>query len=810
MHLVTNPITTPDQSPSPEVEQEDCVSFIHDSVHAQSGIVRVGLDPGQAVLSLAYDARQLSAADVEQLAGRMAPTFHRHFETCTLRLGRQGGRACEACSAVLENRLRHMEGVRRASASYVGGALSVTYDNTLIAPSQIAEHVRRLGVPLAPDMGEAAEAAAAPSSAAAGLWCRARAWLTLNRLEAICTATTFVAMMGGILAQRLGAAVPMAAAWYSVAYVAGGAFGIKGSLEALRQRTLDVDLLMVLAALGAWAVGSPFEGAMLLFLFSLSNVLQAYAIDRARHAIQALVKLRPKEALTRRGGRLARLPVEKLLIGDVVIVRPGERIPVDGQVVEGESSVDQSSITGESMPVSKAPGSGVLAGTINQSGGLELRVARLARDTTLAKMIKLVEEAHSEKAQTQRLVDRFEQVYAWCVIGLTVLLIMVPVYVLGQAFEPVFYRAMTVLVAASPCALVISTPASMLSAIGNGARRGVLFKGGIYVEQAAGVKVVAFDKTGTLTLGKPQVTDIVPLAGPGQVGEPELLALTAAVEAKSEHPLALAIVKAAQQRGLVPAEATAFQSESGKGARATVAGQEIAIGNLRYFEGLRAEGLGEARGALQRLLDQAKTSVLVARLLDESRAEFLGLIGVADVVRPEAAQVVRELKAMGVERVVMLTGDNERVAQSIARQVGVDEFYADLLPEDKLRIIGDLQRQVGPLAMVGDGVNDAPGLAQANIGIAMGAAGTDVALETADIVLMADDLRNIPYLMALSRQTRKTLLTNLGFAVFMIGLMLVGIFLVRLPLPLAVVGHEGGTVLVSLNGLRLLLYRYRH
>jgi len=785
---------------------DDCVSFINRSVNAKTGVTRVELNPAQATLALAYDTRQLSGGEVERLARQMAPIIGQRFETCTMRLGRQGGRACEACSAVLENRLQRVAGVRRASASYMGGALSVNYDHALIAPIQIAEYVQRLGVPLTLD---AAEAVGPPKTPPAGLWFNIHTWLTPERLEAACAAITFIAMSGAFLAQRLGAPMPLTAGCYLAAYAAGGTFGLKGSLQALRHRTLDVDLLMVLAALGAWAVGSPFEGALLLFLFTLSNVMQAYAIDRARHAIQALIKLRPKEALTRRGGRLVRLPVENLLIGDVVVVRPGERLPVDGQVIEGESSVDQSSITGESVPETKTSGSEVLAGTINQSGGLEVRVSRLAHDTALAKMIKLVEEAHSEKAHTQRLIDRFEQVYAWCVIGLTALLVIVPTYVLGQAFGPAFYRAMTVLVAASPCALVISTPASILSAIGNGARRGVLFKGGIYVEQAAGIKVVAFDKTGTLTLGKPQVTDIVVLAGPASVNESELLMLAAAAEAKSEHPLAQAIVKAAQQRGLAPAEATAFQSESGKGARAVVAGQEIAVGNLRYFDGLLANGLEAARRALEQLQLQGKTSVLVARLLDGGRAEFLGLIAVADVVRPEAAQVVRELKAIGVERVVMLTGDNQRVAQSIAQQAGVDEFFADLLPEDKLRIIGELQNQVGPLAMVGDGVNDAPSLAKANIGIAMGAAGSDVALETADIVLMADDLRNIPYLMALSRETRKTLFTNLGFAVFMIGLMLAGIFLVHLPLPLAVVGHEGGTVLVSLNGLRLLLFRYR-
>jgi Cd2+/Zn2+-exporting ATPase len=379
---------------------------------------------------------------------------------------------------------------------------------------------------------------------------------------------------------------------------------------------------------------------------------------------------------------------------------------------------------------------------------------------------------------------------------------------------------MTVMVAASPCALIISTPASILSAIGNGARKGILFKGGVYMEQAAGIKVVAFDKTGTLTEGKPQVTDVKIIEAlrhaqdaakaeakiqPSNVehldvwrgNEDELLALAAAVEAKSEHALGRATIEAAQQRNLELSEALAFEAATGKGARGLVDGLDIRVGNLRYFEDFELVGREEAAAEVERLQAQGKT------------AHLLGIIAFADQVRPDAAAVVREIKLLGVERVVMLTGDNERVAQAIAAQVGVDEYFADLLPEDKVRIVKELEAKYGSVAMVGDGVNDAPALASASIGIAMGAAGTDVALETADVVLMADDLSNIPYVIALSRQTRKTLVVNLGFALVMIAIMIMAIFTVNMPLPLAVIGHEGGTVLVSLNGLRLLLYKRR-
>ena len=667
-------------------------------------------------------------------------------------------------------------------------------------------------------------------------------WLNSERLEAICVVITLVSMVAGLI---LSATQPVAATvFYVIAYISGGIFGLQAGLASLRKWRIDVDLLMVLAALGAALVNAPFEGAMLLFLFSLSNVLQAFALGRTRNAIKALMKLRPTQALTRRGGDTILLPIETLVVGDVVLVRPGERIPLDGVVVEGESTVDESSLTGESMPVSKQLDSTVFAGTINNQGGLEIKVTRLAEESTISKLIKMVEEAQNVKAPTERFLDKFEQYYAIGVIVATLLMIVIPILIFREAFQPTFYRAMTLMVVASPCALIISTPASILSAIANGARKGVLFKGGAHLEEAANIKVVAFDKTGTLTVGKPEVTDVtlIPIydfiAPKADLADAEidqhtdslrarlqtapneniLLSLTAAVEAKSEHPLALAIVNTAKHRGLQIPEVTQFMAITSKGVRGRVAfmaGIDIAVGNPRYFADIDTLGLDTAMQEVERLQDEGKTSVIVARIRphpqrsDQEQALVLGVIAIADIIRSDAAAVIRDLKAAGVQRVIMVTGDNERVAKAIAKQVGVDAYYADLLPEDKVRIIRE-NLAYGPVAMVGDGVNDAPALATSSLGMAMGAAGTDVALETADVVLMSDNLKNIAYAIALSRQARRVVKQNLIFACAVIAILVLSALGLQLPLPVGVIGHEGSTVLVCLNGLRLLAFRYRN
>ncbi|MBK8905964.1 MAG: cadmium-translocating P-type ATPase [Anaerolineaceae bacterium] len=790
---------------NPQTEpEESCADLINEAISNQEGIVQVSLHPKDGRLEIDYDPSRVSEPAVEKVAQQVSPILQERWQTCTMRLGRQGGRACESCAIGLERQLGQLPGVKRATASFMGGALSVTYNNQLISPDEITLHVQKMGVPVAPSAAEVTAREPEPAAPATGLK-RAWDWLMDGRIEPIFTAITLVTMIGGLVAEQQEAAVA-ATVLFVIAYITGGVFGLQGGLESLRNRTIDVDLLMILAAVGAAIVGEPFEGAMLLFLFSLSNVLQDYAMDRTRNAIKALMELRPAQALVRRSDNTYLLPIEKVVVSDRILVKPGERLPLDGVVVDGRSSIDQSSITGESMPVSKTVGDAVFAGTINKNGSLEIRVTRLAKDSTLAKLIQMVEEAQSEKAETQRFIDTAEQYYAMGVIVLTALVAVVPVLFWQEAFGQAFYRAMTVMVAASPCAIVISTPATVLSAIGNGARRGILFKGGVYVENAAAIKVMAFDKTGTLTLGEPQVTDIISLNE--TIDENELLTLAAAVETKSEHPLAQATVKTAQARGLSWPDAVDFQATTGQGVAAHVAERHLLIGNGRFLRSYQPTNLAIAETELDRLQKQGKTSVLVAEVDDAAgTAVLLGILAYADVIRPDAPDVVRALHAVGVQHVVMLTGDNDAVARQIAQQVGVDAYFADLLPEDKVTAVKKVRQQYGPVAMVGDGVNDAPALATADIGIAMGAAGTDVALETADIVLMSDDLKNLPYVIGLSRKTRQTLLQNLGFAIFMILLMLGTIFFSGLALPAAVVGHEGGTVLVSLNGLRMLGYK---
>lgn len=782
---------------------QSCLELLDEAVVGEDGIVHVELDTKAEKVRFDYDPSLISEEDIHRIAAVMEPTLQQRWSNCTMRLEKRGGRACESCALALERQVQEIPGVRRATASYAGGVMSIQYDDTLISPVELSQSVASLGINVAPSAAELPrEAPVEHVTGFRSVW----TW-SIENLQAIFTAITFFAMITARIVESIPAAPPsLAPLLYALAYVTGGYYGLKAGIESLQARKIDVDLLMILAAIGAALVGQPFEGAMLLFLFSLSNVLQDYALDRTRNAIRAMMELRPSQATVRRGNQTLTLPIEKVNIGDHIIVKPGERIALDGVVLVGESAVDQASITGESMPVHKEPDDQVFAGTINKNGYLEIGVTKLAKDSTISRLIQMVEEAQSEKAETQRFIDKYEQYYAIAVIVLTGLAIFVPPLLLGEAPSESFYRAMTILVAASPCAIVISTPATVLSAIGNGAKRGVLFKGGSYVENAATMKVIAFDKTGTLTIGKPQVTDVV-VCQSWEGEQNDLLALAAAVEEKSEHPLAQAVVQAAKEEGLALPTASDFKTTTGKGVRASVAGRDLLIGNPRYFNDIPSTGFDEASAIVMELQKQGKTTVLVAQM-DENNdhATILGVIALADVLRDDASKVVSELHQKGIEHVVMLTGDNEVVAAQIAAEVGVDDYYAELLPEDKVTVVNEVREKYGPVAMVGDGVNDAPALATAELGIAMGAAGTDVALETADVVLMSDNLNNIPYVIGLSQKTRQTLMVNLIFALGMIGLMLTAIFFRDLGLPAAVVGHEGGTVLVSLNGLRMLNY----
>jgi len=647
--------------------------------------------------------------------------------------------------------------------------------------------------------------------------------------QALFVAITLLGMLGGLVGSWAGA--PGWVVWgsYGAAYVFGGWYGLKESIAAFGEPAIEIDFLMLVAAVGALYIGAPFEGAMLLFLFSLSGVLEEYAIGRSRSAIKSLVEMRPESAQVLEDGEETETHIDDVEVGDVFVVRPGDRIPLDGVVEDGESTVDQSSLTGESAPVPKQPGDEIFSGTINESGSLEVRVTREPDESALSRLIRMVEEAQEKRAPTQQLLDRLEQPYVLGVFAMTALAIAVPITLADRAFEPTLYRAMTLMVAASPCAIVISTPAAVLSAISAGGRQGILFKGGEHIETAGTTDAVAFDKTGTLTDGNTRLTELHVRDGavvstdggtegtgvePGdRAPEPltadRLLALAAAVQSRSEHHLAEATVEAAEDRSLDVPDASDFEAVVGKGVQATVADRTVHIGNPRYVETVltdrRIEGLETGLEAVRALEAEGETSVVVIGEVD-GRLSVLGWLAFTDTVRADAKETIAELREQGVEEIVMLTGDNEQVARHTAAELGIDEVYAELLPEEKIEHIESLQERHETVAMVGDGVNDAPALATADISIGMGGAGTDVALGTADIVLMSDKLGRLPYAFALSRKARRTLHANFAIAFGAIGIMLTAILTTGIPLPLAVVGHEGSTVLVSLNGLRLLRF----
>lgn len=583
--------------------------------------------------------------------------------------------------------------------------------------------------------------------------------------------------------------------FYIVSYLSGGYFGLVESVQFLLKGKFNVDVLMILAATGAAVIDYWLEGAMLLFLFSLSNTLQHFAMGRSRNAIRALMKLRPSEALVRNeDGTEQKVQVEELKLGDIIVVKPGERIPIDGKIRSGKGTVDQSAITGESAPVYKEEGAEVFAATFNENGILEIKVNRLAGDTTLAKIIKMVEQAQNKKAETQRFLDEFESKYAISVIVSTIALILIPYYLMNQPFDPVFYRAMTILVVASPCALIISTPASILSAIANAARSGILFKGGAYLEQAAGIQSFAFDKTGTLTKGKPAVTDLISISG----SENDLLCLAASAEEHSEHHLAEAIVNEANKRKIDLTRAKDVQAIIGKGISAKVNGEELKIGNRYLFEDLIKSLPKDFNHKLKKFSDQGKTVIYVAK-----NDSIIGAIALADQIREQAIPALQELADLGITDITILTGDSLNVAQNVAEQLNISNYHAGLLPDQKVELIEKLSQKKA-VAMVGDGVNDAPALAASHLGIAMGAAGTDVALETADVVLMSDDLTKLPYMIRLARRAKIVVWQNIVFSLAVIAMLVSSVFLFELPMTLGVIGHEGSTLLVVLNGLRLL------
>ncbi|OYX86648.1 MAG: heavy metal translocating P-type ATPase [Flavobacteriales bacterium 32-34-25] len=583
---------------------------------------------------------------------------------------------------------------------------------------------------------------------------------------------------------------------FVLAYVIGGhQKAIEGLTTLFKERDLDVDLLMVVAAIGAAAIGYWMDGAILIFIFSLSGTLEDYTMEKTNKDIKSIMKLRPEEAVLLENGVERKIKVEALKKGDVILVRPGERISADGIIVEGYSAINEASITGEGIPADKKKGDEVFSGTINGQGALEIEVTKRAEETIISKIIHLVQEAQNEKPPSQLFVERFEGIYAKVVVTAAVLLMTLPPYLFNWTWNDTIYRAMIFLVVASPCALVSSIMPAILSGISNAARKGVLFKGGIHLENIGGVKVVAFDKTGTLTFGKPKVIDVVPFSG---MNERELLQIAASVETLSEHPIAKAIVREANDKQLTLSRPKELQAIHGLGVHGILNGKEYKIGKKDILKDVNVSANDLENAA--RLEEQGKTVIFVA-----ADGNAIGLLSVEDTIRPQAKNVIEELKSKGI-KVALLTGDTKTTGNAIAKQAGIDEVYTELLPEQKVEAIKKLEEKYGKVAMVGDGINDAPALAIASVGIAMGSGGTDVAMETADIILMSDNIENIPFAINLGRRASRVIKQNIVFAI-VVALTLITLNFIgqgQITLPQGVVGHEGSTVLVILSGLRLL------
>ncbi len=749
-----------------------CVDTLTESLRNEQGVVEAHRDELHTIC-VHYDTDVTDADTLLRAARLRGADVQSRYRQARLRVG---GLDCGSCAQTLEESLLRLPGVVQARASVATGELFLEWDTSSVDEEEIETVLRDLGHIAEQPTSENAEDEGETTSSA---------W------------RHHAPLLGGLLAFGAGILFSLANLdpWRAVAFslamlIAGAPIARRGINAFRRSRRLTIDALMTIAAIGAAILGEWGEGAAVVVLFAVGEWLEHFAMERARRSVRSLMELVPDTAnRLLPDGRTETVPASELRVGDTILVRPGERIPADGVVVDGESSVNQAPVTGESMPVLKTVGDPLFSGTINGEGVLEVRITRPADQSTIARIVALVQEAQTRKAASERLVDRFAARYTPAVVVGSIILAFA-LLAFGLPPREAILRALVLLVIACPCALVISTPVSVLSAISGAARNGLLIKGGLPLEALGSVRVVALDKTGTLTKGEPSVTDVVPLMGDRET----LLRTAAAVEAQSEHPLARAVVAAAEAEGIDYPRAQDVRSLTGRGIMGVVEGEQVRIGTCELFEQLP----NDVEERLRALENEAKTTMLVAR-----GERLLGIIAVADTIRPEARETVAALHRLGIERVVLLTGDNETTARAVAAQVGIDDVRAGLLPEDKSGAVIELQQAYGAVAMVGDGINDAPALAAADVGIAMGAAGTDQALETADVALMSDDLRKVAYALRLGRAARRIIAVNIAFS---IGIKVL-FMLLAIPgwttLWLAVLADNGASLLVTANGLRL-------
>lgn len=766
----------------PEVgdERDQCVERLQEQVLAHKGIQRAHIhrEDGRASLCLHYDPNLLPLERVRRIAEQTGAQVASRYRHQTFRVTDMD---CADCALSIEHILSRQTGIINLTANYAAERVWVEYDTEKMDEAELIERIGALGYHVKKEK--------AP-----------RGWLDENWQLMVSVLSGLLLGLAFFGDHWLNLPVPAVVTLYLISYAAGGYDASRHAFHAARNLRFDIDFLMVLAAMGAAILGHWAEGALLLFLFSLGHALEGYAIGRARRSIEALGKMMPRTARVRRDGREREIPVEDVVRGDLVIVRPGERIPIDGAILEGRSEVDQAAITGESMPVAKGAGDGVFAGSVNGRNSLAITVTKLTEDTTLARVIRMVEEAQAQKSPTQRFTDRVSLYFVPTVLLSTALVMALPPLIGWMPWQDSVLRGITLLVAASPCALAIATPAAVLSGIARAAHNGVLIKGGVHLENLGAIRAIAFDKTGTITRGRPEVTDVCPVEG---VSEAQLLQITAGAESRSGHPLSGAVVRAAQGRGIVTLPAAReLESIPGRGVRAHLGDELVQVGSAQMFlDQPELEIPLELEAQAMELERRGRTAMLV-----RAGDRFLGAIAVADRPRAGVRAVLESLRDLGIEDLIMLTGDNELVAEGVAKAVGIQHYRAGLLPEEKLEAVQALIEEHGKVAMIGDGVNDAPALARSTVGIAMGAGGSDVALESADVALMGDELEKLPFTVGLGRQSariiRQNLLTSMGVIALLIPAAVFGLA----GISLAILLHEGSTLLVVFNALRLLTY----
>jgi Cd2+/Zn2+-exporting ATPase len=774
--------------PEHDAHRDACVDRLQLLLTNVAGVENVHIvDHGAdrpAEICLHFDPAVLSLADVERHARLAGAKLSRLFGHVVLRVRAIGG---EDVSRRIEKVLLASSGITSASMNLASQSLRVEFEREQTSVEQISSIVNGLGF--------AVEAVEKPKPVAGSPEAKEKSLLVRHRELALSLASGVILVLAFLLERFAGLPRTAAVGLYLVSYGFGGFDLVSHSVKAIRKGrfAFDIDLLMLLAAVGAAFLGEFAEGAFLLFLFSLAHALEHYALGQARQAIRALSDLSPPMARVTAGGVETEVPIEAVRVGDIVVVRPGERIPIDGRVRSGRSAVNQAPVTGESIPVEKDVGGDVFAGTVNGEGSLEIETTRAIGDRTLDRVVKLVEEAQTQKAPTQEFTDRFERIFVPTVLVIDVLLIVLPPLFGWWTWGLAFYRGMSLLVAASPCALALGTPSAVLAAIAQAARNGVLIKGGAHLENFGTIRAIAFDKTGTLTVGRPEVVDVVTVEG---ADRSKLLRIAAAVERRSQHPLAQAVLRRAELEKIDLPESADLESVTAKGVRSTVEGRVVEIGSLKLWDDVVPASVTSAVDALK----SAGRSIVVVKY----GGKFLGVLGLADEPRANAAEVLNSLRRQGIERLVMLTGDHRGVGEAVGKTVGVDEVKADLMPESKVDAVRELLARYGGVAMIGDGVNDAPALATATVGVAMGGSGTAVALETADVALMGDDLAKLPFALKLSRAARRVIVQNVFIALGVIGFLVLTATTGLLGMGWTVVIHEGSTLVVIANALRLL------